>query len=338
MLKAFIKRFIVEKIPSSIVLLYHRITEKEEKDIYKTKVSLKNFEEQIEVIKKFACPIEDIFSLKPKGKVLLTFDDGYKDNFDYAKKILEKHGVGAVFFITTGFLGKKYSWYDKLEEIFLTGKLKKNFYLQIDENTALEIELERNEEEIDILSPFAHPKTFEKISKQKLKLKKSELFALLYRKIKYSKNPDALFEKVKNSISDDEKEEMSERNYMTEDEVAELGKNFLIGAHTETHRPLSILEEREQETEMLLSAIKLEKICNRKIELFAYPFGLKEDFNKKTLELAKRIFKLSFTGIKGQVYFLTPRNQIPRFAVMNWNGEIFEKKLIDFFFERRRKL
>lgn len=334
MLKAFIKRFIVERIPASVVLLYHRITEKEEKDLYKTKVSLKNFEEQIEVIKKFAYPLEDIFSLKPKGKVLLTFDDGYKDNFDYAKKILEKHGVGAVFFITTGFLGKKYSWYDKLEEIFLTGKLKKNFSLEIDEKTTLEIELERDDE-IDILSPFTYSKTFEKISKQKMKLKKSELFALLYRKIKYSKNPDELFEKVKNSISDEVKEEMNERKYMTEEEVAELGKIFLIGAHTETHRTLSILEEREQESEMLLSAIKLEKICNRKIELFAYPFGLKEDFNEKTLELAKRIFKLSFTGIKGQVYFLTPRNQIPRFAVMNWNGEIFEKKLIDFFFERR---
>ncbi|GBD03112.1 hypothetical protein HRbin19_00388 [bacterium HR19] len=337
MLKAFIKRFIVEKLPAGVVLLYHRITEKDEKDLYKIKVSLKNFEEQIEVIKKFACPLEDIFCPKPKGKVLLTFDDGYKDNFDYAKKILEKHGVGAVFFITTGFLGKKYSWYDKLEEIFLTGKIKKNFSLEIDEKTTLEIELEKDDE-IDVLPPFTYSKPFEKISNRKLNLKKSELFALLYRKIKYSKNPDEIFEKVKKSISDDDEDEMDGRNYMIEDEVAELGKNFLIGAHTETHRTLSILEEREQESEMLISAIKLEKICNRKIELFAYPFGLKEDFNEKTLELAKRIFKFSFTGIKGQVYFLTPRNQIPRFAVMNWNGEIFEKKLIDFFFERKREL
>src|SRR3954453_7932457 len=40
-----------------------------------------------------------------KAGILFTFDDGYKDNYDYAFPILEKHKVQGTFFICTSYLG-----------------------------------------------------------------------------------------------------------------------------------------------------------------------------------------------------------------------------------------
>ena len=41
----------------------------------------------------------------PPGAVVLTFDDGYLDNFTHAHPLLGRHGFPAVFFVATGFLG-----------------------------------------------------------------------------------------------------------------------------------------------------------------------------------------------------------------------------------------
>lgn len=48
-------------------------------------------------------------------RVLITFDDGYRDNFDLAFPILRAAGLPAAFFLATGFLdGPRLSWWDEL--------------------------------------------------------------------------------------------------------------------------------------------------------------------------------------------------------------------------------
>lgn len=39
--------------------------------------------------------------------VVVTFDDGYRDNFTNAVPVLRKHGIPACFFISTGFMGNE---------------------------------------------------------------------------------------------------------------------------------------------------------------------------------------------------------------------------------------
>ncbi|MFM9961592.1 MAG: polysaccharide deacetylase family protein [Planctomycetaceae bacterium] len=44
---------------------------------------------------------------QPRGQfMMLTFDDGYRDNFSQAYPILKSHGVSATFFIATGFIDR----------------------------------------------------------------------------------------------------------------------------------------------------------------------------------------------------------------------------------------
>lgn len=48
------------------------------------------------------------------GTLSITFDDGYRDNFEVAAPILKKHQLPATFFITTGFIGtQKVPFWDK---------------------------------------------------------------------------------------------------------------------------------------------------------------------------------------------------------------------------------
>ena len=48
-------------------------------------------------------------------RVALTFDDGYRDNYDTAYPVLRSHGVPAVFFVATGFLDRpRVAWWDEI--------------------------------------------------------------------------------------------------------------------------------------------------------------------------------------------------------------------------------
>lgn len=47
------------------------------------------------------------------NRIILTFDDGYDDNFTYARRILERFQIKASFFILPEYLGKHNTWNKK---------------------------------------------------------------------------------------------------------------------------------------------------------------------------------------------------------------------------------
>lgn len=50
-----------------------------------------------------------------KPCALVTFDDGYLDNHDVALPVLRRHGVPAVMYVSTGYMGASETfWYDRL--------------------------------------------------------------------------------------------------------------------------------------------------------------------------------------------------------------------------------
>ena len=57
----------------------------------------------------------------PPRAVALTFDDGYLDNLvEYAAPVLERAGLPATFFLTSGWLGRPGEyWWDTLERVLL---------------------------------------------------------------------------------------------------------------------------------------------------------------------------------------------------------------------------
>ena len=62
---------------------------------------------------------EDVARLQRAGTagrhVLVTFDDGYRDNYELAYPLLRRHGVHASFFLATGFLDRPHvAWWDEV--------------------------------------------------------------------------------------------------------------------------------------------------------------------------------------------------------------------------------
>ena len=108
-----------------LVLLYHRIFHLQ-RDIRGMAVTPEHFEAHVKYLKE-RYPIlrfEDDWSKVNQKSIVLTFDDGYDDFFEYAVPILEKHEVPAMLFVSSGILGGKQGlWTDRLEQmIFASDK------------------------------------------------------------------------------------------------------------------------------------------------------------------------------------------------------------------------
>jgi peptidoglycan/xylan/chitin deacetylase (PgdA/CDA1 family) len=106
----FLKRASNSIQPTGIILLYHRVAEVTQ-DPYKLSVSPENFKKQLTYIKShynvisLKQLIDDLKNKTLKDKSLvITFDDGYQDNFNNALPILEELNIPATIFVTTGYI------------------------------------------------------------------------------------------------------------------------------------------------------------------------------------------------------------------------------------------
>lgn len=108
------------------ILAYHRVSDYKQNcplDDNLISASPEEFEKQVRYLKaNYDCidfaTLSDILkgNLRFRGNALIiTFDDGYKDNYDNAYPILKEHGTPATIFIATEFIDKQnLFWWDKV--------------------------------------------------------------------------------------------------------------------------------------------------------------------------------------------------------------------------------
>lgn len=105
---------LLDSSPKLLILLYHRVLPKVVFNPFNTIVSLDTFIRHIDFLSQrysiisMKDAIEQSVSgdIKNKKQVVLTFDDGYVDNYKTVCPILRKKNIPAVFFLTTGYVGK----------------------------------------------------------------------------------------------------------------------------------------------------------------------------------------------------------------------------------------
>lgn len=90
-----------------LVLMYHRVNTLRP-DPWNTSVSPAHFEEHLQVIR----------TLPERPQI--TFDDGYADNIESARPLLEKWDLPATIFVVSGAAGSPYEmWWDELDRKYL---------------------------------------------------------------------------------------------------------------------------------------------------------------------------------------------------------------------------
>jgi peptidoglycan/xylan/chitin deacetylase (PgdA/CDA1 family) len=118
------------------ILMYHYIsTPPEDADVYRTDLSVKpeNFRAQMTYLAQNGYTPIDFYDLSlaitghaelPTNPVIITLDDGYRDQYENAFPVLREFGFTATIFIVTEFVDKGYEPYltwEMVEEMAATG-------------------------------------------------------------------------------------------------------------------------------------------------------------------------------------------------------------------------
>ena len=287
-----------------IVLLYHRVATLDH-DLFQMAVSPERFREQMAYIAGNYRVLRFEAEWKPERgpAVVITFDDGYVDNYRTALPILEELGLPATFFVTTGHVGAaREFWWDELERVFLTTDW-----------------LPRR---LDIMlggQRIAAP-TDTLLERKNAAL---QVHALLLKMMPTDR--DAAVEAVV-SWSGARRSLRDGYRSMTVEELRALGNSpgATIGAHTVSHTALSVLPLDQQRAEILGSKRQLEEWLGREIATFSYPYGRRRDFTRATASLCNELgFRRAAAGWAAPVHKWTKPFNIPRYYVGDWTLDEF---------------
>jgi peptidoglycan/xylan/chitin deacetylase (PgdA/CDA1 family) len=283
-----------------LILNYHRIGNPRESLLDRNlwSATSEDFETQIDTIKRNfqVIGLNDLDAALQHRRdryVMITFDDGYRDNYTNAFPVLKSHGIPATFFITTGFLDiPMIPWWDEIAWMVRTSPLEA---LDVNEWTKTPV-------------PFDSPHREAAISR---------LLAL------YKILPGAVTEQFLNFLADALKSgrcpnHVAKELWMTWDMIREMRRSGMaFGGHTDTHPVLANIRREQQDREIGTCRRRLMEELDEPIDAFSYPVGGPKSFNADTRELlVQHGFKWAFTFIRGYC----PRGQqdrltLPRTAI-----------------------
>lgn len=212
---------------------------------------------------------------------MITFDDGYADNYSKAFPLLMARKLPALFFLPTNFIGtKKIPWWDEVAWLVRnTGKQT----LQLPQ----------------ITEPFT--------------INQANISGSIRTVLRWFKdNSDtSLEEKLQllRSACDCELDAQAAATlFMSWENAREMIAGGMdIGSHTKSHQILSHLSAEEQRQELAGSKEILEAATGSSINVLAYPVGGLDSYTRETVDIAHACgYRAAFNFIKGSGYNTNP--------------------------------
>lgn len=229
-----------------------------------------------------------------KGRfVMISFDDGYRDNYLSAFPSLKSHGISAVFFLATGFLDQPHiSWWDEVAWMINTSTrefLDGQGWLP---NPIL----------IDRMNPQSTIRALLKIYKSLTGSRTEKFLDWLGQETGRGRCPASYADKM----------------WMTWDMVREMhAAGMAFGGHTVSHPILSRISPNEQKKEILDSCRRIRQEIGQRVCAFSYPVGGADSCGPETLDIL-RAAGISWAfrfGVGFQKDAFKDPLQIPRLAV-----------------------
>jgi len=255
-----------------LVLNYHRIGDPTDTPFDPGVFSAtgEEFDQHIRLLKRHTrcVTLDDVIALVEHRAVarepwsLVTFDDGYRDNYEHAFPILRSQGVQGVFFLPTSFINSsRLPWWDAIAYMVKNcrkAKLALSYPYPMEfscENDSLRDVIRQ------ILSIYSTPGV----------------------------DGDLYMKGLKQACGITPPDKDGERCFLTWAEVAQMAAaGMALGAHSHRHEIMSKLTPEEQYREALQCKHSIEQHAGREVQAFAYPVGIRTSFSADTVLALKR--------------------------------------------------
>jgi len=222
----------------------------------------------------------------------ITFDDGYADNAEVALPILQKHGLSATFFVSTGFLDGGRMWNDTVIELV---------------HQALGPILDLSKMG---LGRFEIGTTSQRQQAINALLENLKYLPLEARQLKVGEMCSYIPATLSNDLM------------MTSEQVKKLyDAGMGIGGHTVNHPILARMEETIARAEIANGKEELESIIRAPVKFFAYPNGKPgQDYLSGHTEMIRNLgFEAAVTTSHGAAKNSGDLYQLPRFTPWDQN-------------------
>jgi peptidoglycan/xylan/chitin deacetylase (PgdA/CDA1 family) len=281
------------------VLLYHDVPRERS-----GRIDSQSFEAHVRLLRERfdIVPHTEAFTERPgRRRVILTFDDGFKNNANVAVPILRKYQVPALFFVSTRHLEPgKYLWF---------------LQLQATEAFVGEVTLSFHGQEWDLTRPH-RAATIRRLRKHLVGLKP---------------HPSAMYDAIEEHLPPLESfispEVIADRYAgLSREELHEIASDplFEIGNHTHDHPYLTRCSLEEAKRQIALNTSILEEVTGKPCRTMAYPIG---DYNGEVLRAVEESgFDSAFAvsvNVGRKAAF-----EIPRFGLYTASSDVLAFKVI----------
>ena len=291
----------------TLILCYHRIAEGVEDPFYLC-VRPDNFAAHLDQISRTREPstLADLSVPSRRPRVVVTFDDGYRDNLTNALPIAESKGIPITVFVASAILeNHRGFWWDRLGTLL---RSRPPHTREVDlpvggHNVRLPVGSSGLRADLDSVRRHLLPLPVTEIERALDAV--SEQW-----QVSSAPPPDAA------TLSPADLRQLAASDAVT------------IGAHTVDHVRLRNRPAGEQRDTMLDSKRILEQSTGRPVSHFAYPFGRRDDFDDRSVDAARSAaFDTACTTIPGTARSSTDPHRLPRRLVMDWGQPRFRVQL-----------
>ena len=267
------------------ILLYHKVDYKAP-PFFGVAVRPDIFEKQIRFFKKYY-NIVDLTELRrldrdnsacSRDLIVLTFDDGYRNNYTRAFAILKKYDVPATIFLTTNYIGSyQLLWHDKLSWILYTAAA-----VPADRKRLI-----RSGLSMGIISNVERFFVFDSSDR----INALRVLAAIFKGFMAEEREDTL-DRLARACSIRTWPVKEFRPMLSWEEVREMSEHGIsFGSQTMSHPVLSAIPTSGVRKEIVESKKVIENQIQKPVTTFAYPYGKYTDY---TDEVTKVLFDEGF--------------------------------------------